>query len=123
MKQILFWTPRILGILYAAFISMLALEVFGEGYGFWGTLLALLMHLIPTGLLLVALIIAWRWEWVGGLLYIGLGLWYSSMVFRHHPGWILTIAGPVFLVGILFLLNWMCRPEIRTKPITERKAS
>ena len=37
-KQLLFWTPRILGILFALFLSMFALDVFGEGYGFWGTL-------------------------------------------------------------------------------------
>ena len=113
MKRLLFWTPRIAGILYAVFISMFALDVFGEGHGFCETILALLMHLIPTALVLVALIIAWRWEWVGGLLYIGLGLWYSFMVFHHHPNWILGIAGPVFVTGALFLLNWPYRKELR----------
>ncbi|HUJ09636.1 MAG TPA: hypothetical protein VL171_06375 [Verrucomicrobiae bacterium] len=113
-KRILFWTPRILGILYAAFISIFALDVFGAGYGFWGTVAALLIHLIPTGLLLLALIIAWRWECVGGLLYIGLGLWYSSLVWHHHPGWIQVIAGPVFLTGILFFINWLYTKELPT---------
>lgn len=30
--------PRILAILYIAFISMFALDVFGGGYGLWGTI-------------------------------------------------------------------------------------
>ena len=100
-------------MLYAAFLSMFALDVFGEGCGFWRTILALMVHLIPTGLLLVALLIAWRWEWAGALMFVGLGALYSARVFHHHPGWILTIAGPLFLVGVLFLIDWLLRRELR----------
>ena len=31
-KRVLYWTPRVLGILFALFISIFALDVFGEGY-------------------------------------------------------------------------------------------
>ena len=58
VKKILFWTPRILGILVAIFISLFALDVFGEGYGFWETLAALAMHLIPTSIVLIILALA-----------------------------------------------------------------
>jgi hypothetical protein len=34
-RRMLFWTPRLLSILFAIFISLFALDVFGEGYGFW----------------------------------------------------------------------------------------
>jgi hypothetical protein len=112
VKRLLFWTPRVLTMLYAAFISMFALDVFGEGYGFWGTILALMMHLIPTGLILLALAIAWRWEWVGALLFIGLASWYTFWAF-NHPSWILVIAGPAFLVSVLFLINWLYQRELR----------
>jgi len=40
-----------------------------RGYGFWETILALLIHLVPTGLVLVALAIAWRWDWAGTILF------------------------------------------------------
>ena len=113
-KRILFWTPRVLTILFAAFISMFALDVFGEAHGFWQTALALLMHLIPTGLILLALAIAWRWEWVGAVLFTGMGLWYSIQVFPRHPQWIPVIAGPVFVIGALFLVNWLLRRKLRT---------
>jgi hypothetical protein len=73
VKRLVFWTPRILCTLFAAFISVFALDVFGEGYGFWETVVALLMHLIPTGVILIVLAIAWRWEWVGGALFTALG--------------------------------------------------
>ena len=39
-------------------------------------LLAFLIHLIPTGIVLVALAVSWRWEWVGGILFIALGMAY-----------------------------------------------
>ena len=62
-KPLLFWTPRVLCLLFAVFLSLFALDVFNEGYGFWKTILALLMHLIPTWIVLAILAISWRWEW------------------------------------------------------------
>jgi hypothetical protein len=58
LKQFLFWTPRVLGVLFVAFLSLFALDVFGEGYGLGGTILALVMHLIPALLVLAALVLA-----------------------------------------------------------------
>ena len=60
-KRLLFWTPRIMCILFAVFVSLFAFDVFGEGYGFWKTLLALLMHLIPTGIILIGVLFLLNW--------------------------------------------------------------
>lgn len=104
---VLFWTPRGLVILMAIFISLFALDVFGEGYDFWQTLLALFMHLLPTFAVLLALAIAWRWEGIGGILFIGLGACYIiSFGGRFNWSVYLIIAGPLFLAGLLFLVNW-----------------
>ena len=106
-KQLLFWTPRILCILFALFVSLFALDVFNEGYSFWKTALALLMHLIPTGVILVVLAISWRWEWVGGVLYPACGLFYIVMFWgRFNWAAYVLLSGPMFLVGILFFINW-----------------
>ena len=72
-QHLQFWAPRILCLLFAAFISLFALDVFGENHGFWQTVFALLMHLLPTGLLLVILALSCRWEWIGGILFPALG--------------------------------------------------
>ena len=115
VKRVLFWTPRVLCILFAVFVSLFALDVFGEGYGFWGTILALLMHLIPTGVILIVLAISWRWEWVGGILFIALGVVYLVTSWgRFHWSAYLAISGPLFLVGVLFLINWLYRARLRT---------
>ena len=111
----LFWTPRVLCLLFAAFLSIFALDVFGEGHGFWKTALALVMHLIPTGIILVILAISWRWEWVGGILLIGLGAWYIATNL-NHPNWCLTICGPPIFTGVLFLISGRYRADFTVKP-------
>ena len=113
IRQLLFWTPRVLGILFAAFVSIFALDVFGEGSGFWGTILALVMHLLPTLVVLAVLAIAWRWEAVGGTLLIALGLYYLMDWPRWSWSTYLVISGPLLLTGGLFLTDWAYRARLR----------
>ena len=114
-EKLLFWTPRVLGILFTVFVSIFALDVFGEGYGFWGTILALLMHLVPALIVLTALVIAWRWEAVGGILFIALGVWYLVTTWGHFT-WHLVISGPLFVIGALFVANRFYRARARCGP-------
>ncbi|MBM3881309.1 MAG: hypothetical protein FJ387_16550 [Verrucomicrobia bacterium] len=112
----LFWAPRALCLLFAVFISLFALDVFDEHNGFWDTALALAIHLIPTGILLGLLALAWRWEWTGALLFPALGVLYLVQAWgRFHWSAYAVISGPLFLLGALFLLNWMYRAELRAK--------
>jgi len=101
----LYWTPRILGIIFAVFISIFALDVFEE-YKFPEVLVALFMHLVPTYLVVGALILAWKWERIGGILFLGLGLFYIIITWgKFDLISYLIISGPVTLIGILFLVN------------------
>ena len=112
MRQLLFWSPRVLTLLFAVFLSLFALDVFEEGYGFWDTVVALFLHLIPTWILLIVLAVSWRWEWGGAVMLVVLGLVYIHFAAgRGHPEWALVISGPLFLVGGLFLLNWLKRKQ------------
>jgi len=110
----LFWSPRVLCIAFALFLSLFALDVFNEGLGLWKTILALSIHLIPTAFVLVVLAVSWRWEWVGGVLFIAAGILYLTRMW-HHPAAVAGISGPLFLVGALFLLHWLKRVEIRAQ--------
>ena len=114
MMRLVFWAPRVLCVLFALFVSLFALDVFGEGGGFWRTALALLIHLIPTAMILIALAISWRWEWTGGILFTALGVLYLVRFWGQFPWTVyLVMAGPLFLVGVLFLINWFYKAEIR----------
>jgi len=109
---ILLWAPRILCILFAIFISFFAFDVFDQGTGFWKTLLALLIHLIPTFLIIIILILSWKRTWIGGISYILIGIAYiiwSSQTGRGSQ----IIYIPLFLVGILFLTSWFLRKKIK----------
>ncbi|HET7710313.1 MAG TPA: hypothetical protein VFL80_00120 [Thermoanaerobaculia bacterium] len=100
------WTARGLLILSAAFLALFALDVFSEANGFWRTTGALLMHLIPSIVLLLVLVIAWKRESLGGLLLIGLAALYISSAWGRFPISVyLIVAGPPALAAILFLLN------------------
>jgi hypothetical protein len=107
MQRTIQWTPRILCLLFAALISLFALDVFDGSHGFWPTALALIMHLIPTAILLVVLAVAWRWEWVGAVVFPGLGLLYIGMAWGRFPWSVYAlITGPLVLLGILFWAAW-----------------
>ena len=113
-KPLLHWAPRVLCLCFAVFLSIFALDVFGEGYGFWKTILALFVHLIPTWMVLAALAVSWRWPWAGAFLYAGLGGFYIFSTWGRFP--LLTyllIAGPAFLIGVLFLLDWLAHSRLR----------
>ena len=92
-KKVFYWLPRIVSILFIAFISMFALDVFGQPQWF----LALLIHLIPSYVLVGLTIIAWRHERIGGLLFLIAGL---AMILFYHS---FVIAVPALVIGVLFL--------------------
>lgn len=105
-KPVLYWTPRVLGLLAAAFLALFAFDVFGEGHSVRDTAIAFAMHLIPTAIVLAAVAVAWRWEVAGGLLFIAAGIAYAVMVGPvRHATWVIAIAGPLWVTGALFLAS------------------
>ncbi|MCX6708956.1 MAG: hypothetical protein NTW67_04915 [Candidatus Woesearchaeota archaeon] len=111
INRFVYWLPRILAILFLLYLAMFSLDIFDANYDFWGTVLGLFMHNIPVLVLLIVLIIAWKYELVGGIVFILAGLLYIIMTIHRVVwyialSWSLTIAGPAFIIGILFFLNW-----------------
>jgi hypothetical protein len=94
------WIARVFGVAVALFIGVFALDAIGEGT------IAFLFHLAPSILLLLAAALAWRWEWIGAAVFTGLGLAYGATAPRWD--WVLVIAGPLVLAGLLYLWSWMC---------------
>lgn len=110
------WTARILCILAILFVSLFALDSFSSERSFMQNALAFLMHLIPTFVLLAALIIAWKWERTGGILMTIIGLALGIFVFvlnNKRPQFsigqclqnAMMVAAPFVLAGILFIIS------------------
>jgi hypothetical protein len=112
-NKLIYWTPRILGIIFVCFLALFSLDIFDGNYGFWGTILGLFMHNIPSLLLGIVIWISWKYEIVGGIVFILAGLAYIATLFMNPQfewymiSWSLTIASPAILVGILFIIGWL----------------
>ncbi len=117
-QQLLYWAPRALCIVFALFSAMFALDVFKEGQSLGEMFLALLLHLIPTFLIILVLVIAWRWEWIGGVFTVGLAVVYAAWAWGKPFGSmaIPLISGILLVIGVLFLLNWYFRDALRGTP-------
>ena len=112
--RLLRWTPRVLSILFIAFIALFALDVFDAGYSLWETIVALFMHLLPNLALLAVVILAWRWPWVGAIGFLGFAGWYL-VTFGMTNNWSFDwsvyalLAGIPALIGVLYLADWFVR--------------
>ncbi|OFW03219.1 MAG: hypothetical protein A3H96_19135 [Acidobacteria bacterium RIFCSPLOWO2_02_FULL_67_36] len=105
-NRLLRWAPRVLGLGMALFLSVFALDAFGEG-GLLRNVAGFLIHLIPSFIVLAVLIAAWRRALVGATGFIALALIYVVMTWGRFPLSVyLVIAGPLALTGVLFLASW-----------------
>ena len=117
-QQLVYWAPRTLGIVFTALVSLLAADVFNEGKGFVETSLDLIMHLIPTFLLIGVLIVSWRREWIGGILFILLGVLYVVWTWGRFPlATYFQMSGTLVVTGLLFLLSWRNRGILKNAPV------
>lgn len=107
MNKILFWLPRILMIVFILFISLFALDSFDGNETLIRKIGGFLIHLIPTFILTALLIVSWKLEWIGGVAFFGLGVFYIIWAWgRFTIGTYFLISGPLFIISILFFLNW-----------------
>ena len=121
---VLHWLPRIICILAILFISMFAFDAFAPGLTFWQQIGGFLMHLIPSFILLALLVVAWKWELIGGIIFTIIGLVLSPLVFQHNYnmnhsvsmslGIIAIITFPFVIVGILFLISYSKKRKTMT---------
>lgn len=95
------WISRILSILLIIFISIFALDSLDN-------LPTFLIHLIPSFIIMTIIIISWKHNFVGGLLFLAVALF--SLFFFHFQALIISI--PLFIIGILFLAEkYLFKPK------------
>jgi hypothetical protein len=121
--KIIHWTPRILCILAILFVSMFALDSFSPGIPLWKQIVGFFMHMIPSFVLTIFLLVAWKWELIGGAIFIILGLGLMPFIYMmnyhmNHSVWmslevILLINAPFVVVGILFILSHFLKQKNR----------
>jgi hypothetical protein len=73
------------------------------------------MHLVPDILMVIFLIVAWKWELIGGIMFMIIALGLLPLVFMmnyqvNHSAWmslsvVLLVNFPFVVVGLLFILS------------------
>ena len=109
------WVHRIICILSILLISVFALDAFDPGHTIKQQLINFSIHLVPSFILLIFLFVAWKWEYIGGIIFIIIGLGLSPFIFimnykMNHSIWmsignIMLITFPFVVIGILFLIS------------------
>jgi hypothetical protein len=104
---------------------MFSLDVFGNDYTFWETILGLFIHNIPSIILTIFLIISWKYELFGAISFFSAGILYISMLviniimnppFQwYYLSWSLIMAGPALIMGVLFFISWKKNKKFKKK--------
>jgi hypothetical protein len=93
----------------------MSLDVFSSESGFQNIVIGLFMHNIPVFILSIVLAISWKYEIVGGIVFILAGILYIAIMVKNaltnsFEGYMISysliVAGPAFLIGLLFITNW-----------------
>ena len=99
LSKILYWLPRICGIALAAFFIVFTFASHGVSVD----------SLVESSVwlaLVIMTIIAWKWEGVGGLIFIAVGLIFIALTYsRATITGYLAVAIPVIITGILFIIS------------------
>ncbi len=113
--KISYWAPRIICILAILFVSLFALDAFDPELTFWQQIGGFLIHLIPSFILLALLLLAWKYEYLGGLIFIFIGFMFGIIVFRmnykmNHSIWmsigiVASLTLPFVIAGALFMVH------------------
>lgn len=104
--RIFYWIPRILTIMAILFMMMFSIDVFDGNEPLSKQLIGFMIHNIPVWILIAVLVVAWKWEIVGGALFILSSLAGSLFFggFQGNPGSLVVMA-PFLLIGILFIVH------------------
>jgi len=120
-KTLLLWSPRVLAMLFAAFLLVFSFDSIIPGAALFDNLLRFFMQNIPVLIIIAIIFISWSYEITGGAAFVLVGVahigrtlfyatngaepWYSKL------GWSLIIAGPAVIIGVLYLFNWRIRQK------------
>jgi len=113
-NKFLFFLPRILSIAFILFLSLFSLDIFGQGYNFWETIVGLFMHNILLIILTIFLVVFWKKDFYEAIVFSITALFFivkmAISILRTSEGGILNpglliIIFPLILIATLFLIS------------------
>lgn len=106
------WVPRILMVLFIIFLTLFSFDVFEMEGSIWTKVGAFVIHSVPSLVLAVVLVIAWRRPLIGGILVLACVAAFAVLS-RIRSGTDFAVRqiifNPVFIaptvIGILFMIS------------------
>ena len=96
-----------LGVLYAVALLIFAADVFNHEQNIAQTFYDILLHLLPTAVILLIVFVAYNRPLIGAIIYLVLGLMYIITGWaRMHWSAHVLIAGPLLLLSALYITAW-----------------
>lgn len=105
-EKMLIWSPRILAILAILFLMLFSFDCFEPGQGFRRQMTCFFMHNIPAYIIIAILVISWKWELLGGILFVAAAIT-GSIIFNGFGGnyGVNIIMAPFVITGVLFMIH------------------
>jgi hypothetical protein len=100
------WGARILGTGMALFLALFALDAWDPARPVGARTADLLIHLLPSALVLTVVALSWRRQGIGAVAFVCMAIAYAVNV-DFRVDWIAVISGPLLLIGMLFF--WSSR--------------
>ncbi|HSL93389.1 MAG TPA: hypothetical protein VK905_02170 [Bacillota bacterium] len=111
--------PRVLSVAFVLFLALFSLDVFEIEASLGELVLGFLIHNIPSLLLAIVTVFAWKRDLVGAISFFAATVFYIWFIVGNlsHSGLplgatvlaSLTIAGPALVISALYLANWIRR--------------
>lgn len=108
LAKIIHWTPRVAAMMIIFFMSLFSLDVFGMGVSPLEVLGAFLMHNIPSFIMIIFLVFAWKRPVVGFVVFLIAAIAFTFFFVRDFyalPNLLLFVF-PILLVASLFYADW-----------------
>jgi hypothetical protein len=104
--SILKWLARVLSMVAILFLLLFSFDVFGGDEPFGRQLAGFLIQNIPAFVLIFSLIIAWKHEIAGGVLFllafVAMAVWFKSFAGNSAS---LIVISPFFIAGCAFIIH------------------
>lgn len=115
-EKALYYIPRIYTILAILFMGVFSLDVFESNDSIIRKLLGFIVSNIPVLILICILIVAWKREVLGGIMFIlaAIAGFIFFRSFSGNPASIIVIA-PFFLTGVMFILHHIMFKKVNPK--------
>ena len=110
------WIPRVLIIAFIVFFSMFSLDVFTEDAELADKLAGFLIHMLPSFVMILFLVITWKHNVAAGVMFIALWVVFTFFFNTYEKAAsFFTISFIPILAGLMFFVPSLIRRKTPTE--------